>query len=99
MPRQAGAELPAAFVAIPPAVVFQHQYANLFAKLQFTPEQADAFIKIKADVQDAKAALLREHQLDPATLEGLTDERGSTARRLPFSAGYRSSHATHRPGR
>jgi RNA polymerase sigma factor (sigma-70 family) len=63
------------FVTIPTGLHIQIEYGNLFQKLHLTPDQIAAFIKIMVDSQEQKSAFMRDHQLDPKMLAGLTGEQ------------------------
>jgi len=61
----------AGLVVIPPDLYLHSEYDNLFQKLNLTPDQIAAFIRIMEDKQTQEGNFMRANQLDPATLAGL----------------------------
>jgi RNA polymerase sigma factor (sigma-70 family) len=47
------------------------QYGNLIQKMRFTPEQADAFVKILSSQEDQKKNAILQYQLTPQTLSNM----------------------------
>jgi RNA polymerase sigma factor (sigma-70 family) len=66
-------------VPIPSDLYLHVQFDNLFQKLQLTPDQIAAFMKIMEDRQAQSAAIMRANPLDHTALIGLTDAQFASA--------------------
>ena len=71
-------------IPLPPEIYLQTEYDNLFQKLNLTPDQIAAFMKIMEDKQAQKGEFMRANALDPNTLVGLTGAQIAAARQEHF---------------
>jgi len=58
-------------VTIPTADMIRFTYSNLIQKMQFAPEQADAFVKILTDEKNQETAIREQNALPPQALDSL----------------------------
>ena len=71
-------------IPIPPDIYLQTEYDNLFQKLNLTPDQVAAFMKIMEDKQTQKGEFMRANALDASTLARLTGAQIAATRQEHF---------------